>query len=503
MEQAYERAPIYRAPEWAAAPPAAPTQGDEEAVLRYLAVQASAAYPIPPPTPTPSFVQGGVGWGLSGQAYFGNNLWSGPDYAYPPTIPTTTDGPRRRSLYSLAPLPGLNEADSDDDGLDPALVEQVFFSAPAPPAIGAPYTFISAVPLPLPRASYISLGSRNRLLSSHLPTPLASKPGDLCHHVVGAGSISNMVDPATHRTNFTVEVLCSHCTERYKSCSDCGSGGGGRLTPGKWRCKELFPENRRTCCLMHTRHPPAQDISCTVQRISDIHLDDIPVLEARCRQLYFHARLNEFARPESLEGRQELGRNFHEVEQMTTDAWNMLSVLFHEDIEESRGIRRYLTLQLAPPHGRRLKDKEKVPEGQLVVAGFCLCELEFRTGAILWSLAAPWSTTGVGYKIGTILGDKTLDHARADIIALNAMNPSLNYPPPQHYWIMASFRRESRLGISLARRGFMVLEEACQARPQTDRSAFTRDIWIPRQVVHAWETLVRYVGDGSSFCEDI
>lgn len=57
---------------------------------------------------------------------------------------------------------------------------------------------------------------------------------DVCDRTIGAGSISSLTQgqpPA-----FTVEVICNGCADKYKPCSDCG-GGGGRLTPGRWRCK--------------------------------------------------------------------------------------------------------------------------------------------------------------------------------------------------------------------------------------------------------------------------
>ncbi|KAL8279703.1 hypothetical protein RQP46_007798 [Phenoliferia psychrophenolica] len=320
------------------------------------------------------------------------------------------------------------------------------------------------------------------------PEALGAEPlhCDVCDRIVGAGKVSNMVAADSGRVNFTIEVLCKHCLERYKPCSDCGSGGG-RLTPGKWRCKELFPENRRTCRLLHTRNPPLQDITFTIQNITELRIEEIPILEARCRQLYFQARLNEFARPESLEGKQELGRNFREIEQMTTDSWNLLAPQFREVVEESRGIRRYLALQLARPHGRRSKDKANEAEAPLMVTGFFMTELE-------------------GFKANTILGDKMLDRCRSDLHLLNcATSPSPAYPEMQHIWTIASFRSSSRLAISLMKRGFVYLPDAIARRPEMDQTAFPpggRDMWIPRHVMHAWEILVKYVGDGSHLFEE-
>lgn len=57
---------------------------------------------------------------------------------------------------------------------------------------------------------------------------------DVCSRIVGAGSIESL--SAGPAPAFTVESICRSCLERYRPCSDCG-GGGGRLTPGRWRCK--------------------------------------------------------------------------------------------------------------------------------------------------------------------------------------------------------------------------------------------------------------------------
>lgn len=69
---------------------------------------------------------------------------------------------------------------------------------------------------------------------------------DVCDRVIGAGTITTLAaapvtpdsPPPAHAQAppYTVEVICAGCEEKYRPCSDCG-GGGGRLTPGRWRCK--------------------------------------------------------------------------------------------------------------------------------------------------------------------------------------------------------------------------------------------------------------------------
>ncbi|KAJ3104513.1 hypothetical protein HDU97_009126 [Phlyctochytrium planicorne] len=50
---------------------------------------------------------------------------------------------------------------------------------------------------------------------------------------------------------FGVETVCDSCVKQFDFCTQCG--GGGCFRTGKWRPRQLFKANRKTCMLSHTR----------------------------------------------------------------------------------------------------------------------------------------------------------------------------------------------------------------------------------------------------------
>ena len=146
---------------------------------------------------------------------------------------------------------------------------------------------------------------------------------DCCMRPVGLGLVVDQVDPAA---SFTAEIVCTHCQDLYRLCSDCG-GGGGRLTIGRWRvsprnthtyacsqcsaltfglssleykCKELFPLGRKTCRLSHARNPRLNELQWSVYKITDIPAELFSYIREGCKTVYFGSRLQTTARPEAL-----------------------------------------------------------------------------------------------------------------------------------------------------------------------------------------------------------
>lgn len=84
------------------------------------------------------------------------------------------------------------------------------------------------------------------------------------------------------------------------------SGGGPRHGVGKWRTRELFIAERRTCSLDHTRQASAADMVCTFGRVTDfpppgpLHAR---ILQ-RCRSVFVNCMLANLASPEMLEVRE-------------------------------------------------------------------------------------------------------------------------------------------------------------------------------------------------------
>lgn len=92
---------------------------------------------------------------------------------------------------------------------------------------------------------------------------------EICKRQVAVGNIHGERDPYTE-LDVTIEVICPHCRERYGFCTECGGGGKvchtvldqgiiyvinfwAQYRTGKYRPKELFPRNRKTCLLSHLR----------------------------------------------------------------------------------------------------------------------------------------------------------------------------------------------------------------------------------------------------------
>ncbi|ORY73869.1 hypothetical protein BCR35DRAFT_306984 [Leucosporidium creatinivorum] len=307
---------------------------------------------------------------------------------------------------------------------------------------------------------------------------------DVCARIVSVGSVS--ATTPTGPAKFTVEIICTRCDSLYQPCSDCD--------PGRWRCKELFPGGRRTCILSHARNPTLAELSYEVLNITEIPLESLDGLEARCRQLFFNTRLGTMGRPEFLDKGDGLARTFEEVEKTTIDSWNLASPHFRENIEATRGIRRYVALMFSVPHSRRSKQfkaEESRRDEDKVVTGFFLFELDLAHGAAFFGIIAPWSTTGAAFDANSMLGEHSAARMVQDIAVLNDERVQQQlplYPRLTYHWMIAPFRAESRMVQSIERRGYTSLSAFLEEHPEAPVEAFPphRSIFIPRQYIHAW-----------------
>ncbi|GAA5977894.1 hypothetical protein JCM10908_005135 [Rhodotorula pacifica] len=331
---------------------------------------------------------------------------------------------------------------------------------------------------------------------------------DVCSRVVGAGSVESLTpDPAP---SFTIEVICRTCLDRYRPCSDCG-GGGGRLTPGRWRCKELFPANRRTCTLSHARNPPLSDIDYDVLRITEIDPTKLASLDERLRKIYYNVRMRMQARPEMLERGDGLATTFAQVEKLIVDGWTLLRPLLTVDVEATRGLRRYVALQTSTPHKRRAKPKPgaiprpepvipKIDPVEREVSGFLLLEHQLATGAVHVAVTMPWAISGDAFDATTILLDETLKRLRIDLLRDNMIRADRHEPPlpdPTYLWGITPFKSDSRMTQSLTRRGFQFIEERLRDDPNLDMSIFPphRTVHVPNEFMRSFRIFLRDVTD--------
>ncbi|GAA5999191.1 uncharacterized protein JCM10292_001655 [Rhodotorula paludigena] len=358
-------------------------------------------------------------------------------------------------------------------------------------------------------------GSDSRLLlppeetSKGLPAHLRKQAltCDVCDRVIGAGSVSSLSQGSI--PSFTVEVICASCLDKYKPCSDCG-GGGGRLTPGRWRCKELFPANRRTCTLSHARNPPLSDIEYDIVRVTELNPAKLEALETRCRLLYYNTRMRTQARPEMLERGDGLATTYAQCEKLTVDGWSLLKPLMSVDVESTTGMRRYVGLQTSTPHRRRSKPKPGAPPRpeppepldpmEKEVSGFVLVEHDLKTGAIFVAVTMPWAIAGDAFDATTILIDEAVKRIRSDLRSENAVRREHGEPPLPNPWCMwgiTPFKADSRMTQSLSRRSFVFLEDYVKEKPETDLTVFppTRQIHIPNEFLKTFKIFLRDVTD--------
>ncbi|GAA6029957.1 hypothetical protein JCM8097_009188 [Rhodosporidiobolus ruineniae] len=308
---------------------------------------------------------------------------------------------------------------------------------------------------------------------------------DVCSHVLGILTMSpSALDESQPIPAFTVETICAKCNRLYKPCSDCG-GGGGRLTSGRWRCIELF-HGRKTCTLSHARFPPISDISFSVSSVSHITPQQMDAYEPVLRRVYFNARLDIIARPQHLSKQDGLASSYREASKSTADTWGLISTLLRQSSDPLDGMQRYLNLTLARPRGRRAASaangkKGKEPE----VIGWGIAEADFARQALFIAAVVPWSTTGPAYDANSSWGKETTKYAKEERNRINSAREAAGlepFPPLKYNWLIAPFKKSSRMSQNLERRGYIHLDDLVRKYPKTDLTAFPpiRSCWVPK-----------------------
>lgn len=299
---------------------------------------------------------------------------------------------------------------------------------------------------------------------------------------------------------FTVEVICIPCSEKYKRCSNCG-GGSTKGGIGKWRCKELFDDNRKTCRLSHARLG-ARDMELSVWEIpQDVAgKKELPALQEACEQMrreHFYAKL---AVPEVLE-HQDAIRTFADIEE---------KIIKHEfparhlwtDPPQSAGHHIYVALTWTKARARRDKSKPEWTQSSkeeksmdewvayntrrsnvLMPANSILC------GAWITEWVVPDRTLLMGTILPFDYGDvedrstfsygEILQRILNEIMQHNADFPNDPWHPPEHLWAAiksSPYTLRQRLMETLKRRlGFIPIEEYLTRYPDTTRRMFSAE----------------------------
>ncbi|GAA6063216.1 hypothetical protein JCM10212_002438 [Sporobolomyces blumeae] len=329
---------------------------------------------------------------------------------------------------------------------------------------------------------------------------------------------------------FTVEVICARCDALFKICSSCG-GGGGRLTPGRWRCAELFPNGRRNCLLSHARNPTLDEISFTVNPVKSLAPDPLAESAAACRKLFFQTRLGTLCRPEFMLNGDGLARTYEEAEKMCVDFWGRLNELLYEDLPESSPVKRYLVMTYSqhqrrqnrkpssstktkpglgdPEHDGEGVDEPDAPEEgnnkrkgkkdrgeKKVPYAFSIVEVDFSVGLLFFCCVIPWATSGQSFEVNSLLVERTNARVKADLADLNRARVAVGlapYPRVRYNYLVSPFRLDSKNSASLNRRGFLTLDQLERVDPGLDRTLFPpyREIWLPAHYSQAMHVFVR------------
>ncbi|GAA5844792.1 hypothetical protein JCM11251_002278 [Rhodosporidiobolus azoricus] len=328
---------------------------------------------------------------------------------------------------------------------------------------------------------------------------------DVCTLTCGLGTFSpsSLVLSASGPPAFTVEIICARCDALFQCCSDCG-GGGGRLTPGRWRSKELFPGGRKTCKLSHARNPALGEVTIDVLSLSPTPPSNLSSLENRCREIYFNARLGTIARPEFLLCGDGLARSYEEVYKVTVDHWSLLSALLREQPDESTGVKRYLTLMYSTPRKRHAirTDKDGDPvrksskKSEKVAFGFAISIADFNDATLFFCCVMPWPTSGQAYDAMTVLGESTTARVKSDLKSLSASRLAAGkspYNPLSYNYVVSPFKLGSKANIGLTKRGYEPLEEVEKTDLNLRREWFPplKEVWLPKPYSAALQVYIR------------
>ncbi|GJN94397.1 hypothetical protein Rhopal_007477-T1 [Rhodotorula paludigena] len=329
---------------------------------------------------------------------------------------------------------------------------------------------------------------------------------DVCRRDLATGSLQLVA--TGEAVGATIEVLCPHCESRYTRCSDCGGGGGSK--------GDIWP-------------------------VSQLPTEQLPELVEMCRDLYYTNLLGTLAVPDMLESVSPIARSFAEIEKLCVDSWTTYEPLISDDIEATKGTRRYVALRWVRPTSRKKRNRKKnnashdsngtsdaaaqagagqsspdEPKAQLppsplvespksdvkliregkVLTGFILAELDLEWGMLYVTITLP-TGAGESYDASTRLMQTLVARVHEDVAAINAdraLKQLAPYPPCTTAWTMHMTKRDSRIMSRLeTRRGFIPLEDFLIKYPETDKTRFAphRPTNFPPEFLRGWQVYAK------------
>ncbi|KAL7412851.1 hypothetical protein BDY24DRAFT_391298 [Mrakia frigida] len=343
---------------------------------------------------------------------------------------------------------------------------------------------------------------------------------DVCMKEKGQGGIVAKDSKAS--IDFSVEFVCVSCDSKYQRCTDCGGGGGGRVGIGKWRCKELFLQGRKTCSLAHTRIGAAP-LELGVWEISE--LNSLGVTEEvvrHCERMWMDRTLARMAVPDVLEvesinreGVQKVKRSFQDIQTTLGRGWPSRDhVTGTKEPTELNVSRRYLGLTWVKTRSRRgtaadtdgaEEDEAKetghheyregalanikkvsgdfpqvkplvIPPGSELV-GLWVGDWNMLNGTLLISTSLPFEGSDGDDRSALTVGEiacrivleideinsQRLSVSSSSGASSSSINPPLLLPPLEHLWVISdgtsSAIRDRMQDILSRRRQFLPLDE--------------------------------------------
>ncbi|EIM92444.1 uncharacterized protein STEHIDRAFT_164724 [Stereum hirsutum FP-91666 SS1] len=299
---------------------------------------------------------------------------------------------------------------------------------------------------------------------------------------------------------FMCEIICISCSHKYKRCSHCG-GGTGRIALGKWRCKELFDGNRKTCRLSHEKLG-ARDMEMSVWEVPGEVQDreEYPAMVEACLNLWTDHHLSRAATPEVLEHSPDL-RSWEDIHEKLINAGPPGQVLltqppitpYHRQYFALTWAKKQRRRDKSKPEWTRSSAKEKnidewvafntrksnvlLPENS-VLSSVWYCEWNIKDRTLMTGTLTMFDRGDVderaGFSVSSIIL-RTLDEIKRH----NAEMPEDIWEPPEHIWAPPRYAR-SHLRVKLfeliqRKCGFLPLDEYLGRHPHINPAIFGPD----------------------------
>ncbi|KAA1467456.1 hypothetical protein DENSPDRAFT_769462 [Dentipellis sp. KUC8613] len=320
---------------------------------------------------------------------------------------------------------------------------------------------------------------------------------DVCNRIQGFGGF-NAKDSRTILA-FSVEVVCASCSNKYRRCTNCG-GGSARGGIGKWRCKEIFEDDRKTCRLSHERLG-GRDMELAVWDIlTELPgRQDLPQVIGAIESLWHDHVIARMGVPEVLE--YQSVRTYEEIKAKILDLHFPGRSLFTNQAPVP-GRRLLLALTWAKMRARRDKSKplwaQSRPQDksihEWVAYNTRRSNVLYPANSLLCGVwIAEWNIADRTLLMGTVCMFDYLDvedrsaysfeefmqRILCEIKEHNASHPEDPWHPPEHLWAAIKsnpYSLRMRLVETLERRlGFMPVQEYLTRYPGVKRELFTAD----------------------------